>query len=207
MSVESPAVAAVTEDLHAWEAGGAASAEALTAWVSARLAAYEAALAALLAVQEPRTPQNTLRLYDVALEQLNLAGAQAGILNSVAADSAVRDRAQQESQRVSMAGSALSLNRPVYEALAAIDLEGASAATKHFVERTLLSYRLSGVDKDQATRDHLQALHEKATHLSLEFSRNIQEGAKTIEATTAELDGLPADYLARHQPDASGRIT
>jgi thimet oligopeptidase len=207
MSVESPAVTAVTEDLHAWEAGGAASAEALTAWVSARLAAYEAALAALLAVQGPRTPQNTLRLYDVALEQLNLAGAQAGILNSVAADSAVRDRAQQESQRVSMAGSALSLNRPVYEALAAIDLEGASAATKHFVERTLLSYRLSGVDKDQATRDHLQALHEKATHLSLEFSRNIQEGAKTIEATTVELDGLPADYLARHQPDAEGRIS
>ena len=27
--------------LHAWEAGGAASAEALTDWVSARLAAHE----------------------------------------------------------------------------------------------------------------------------------------------------------------------
>jgi thimet oligopeptidase len=207
MSVENPAVAAVIEDLHAWEAGGSASAEALTAWVSARLAAHEAALAALLAVPGPRTPQNTLSFYDVALEQLNLAGAQAGILNSVAANNAVRDQAQQESQRVSMAGSALSLNRPVYEALAAIDLEGASAATKHYVERTLLSYRLSGVDKDQSTRDHLQALHEKASLLSLAFSRNIQEGAKTIEATTAELDGLPADYLARHQADAEGRIS
>ena len=43
--------------------------------------------------------------------------------------------------------------------------------------------------------------------LSLEFSRNIQEGGKTIEATAAELEGLPADYLARHQPDAEGRIT
>jgi thimet oligopeptidase len=207
MSVENPAVAAVIEDLHAWEAGGAASAEALTAWVSARLAAHEAALAALLAVSGPRTPRNSLSLYDVAIEQLNLAGAQAGILNSVAANNAVRDQARQESQRVSMAGSALSLNRPVYEALAAIDLEGASAATKHFVERTLLSYRLAGVDKDQATRGHLQALHEKASLLSLEFSRNIQEGAKTIEATTAELDGLPADYLARHQADAEGRIS
>jgi len=46
------------------------------------------------------------------------------------------------------------------------------------------------VDKDQATRDHLQSLHEKATHLSLDFSRNIQEGGKTIAATAAELDGL-----------------
>jgi thimet oligopeptidase len=206
MSVENPAAVAANEDLHAWEAGGAASPEALTAWVGARLAAHEAALAALLAVEGPRTPQNSLRLYDVVLEQLNLAGAQAGILNSVAASPAVRDQAQKEAQRVAMAGSALSLNRPVYEALAAIDLEGASAATKHFVERTLLSYRLAGVDKDQATRDHLQSLHEKATHLSLQFSRNIQEGALTIEASAEELDGLPADYLARHQPDDTGRI-
>ena len=144
--------------LHAWEAGGAASAEALAGWVSARLAAHEAALAALLAVKGPRTPENSLRLYDEAIEQLTLAGAQAGVLNSVATDKAVRDQAQKEAQRVSMAGSALSLNREVYEALAAIELDGASAATKHYVERTLLGYRLAGVDKDQATRDRLQAL-------------------------------------------------
>jgi thimet oligopeptidase len=207
MPAQNPATVAAPEDLHAWEAGGAASAEALTAWVSARIEAHEAALAALLAVQGPRTPENSLRLFDAAIEQLSLAGAQAGVLNSVAADSAVRDQAQQEAQRVAMAGSALSLNRAVYEALAAIGLDGATPATIHFLQRTLLGYRLAGVDKDQATRDRLQALHEQATRLSLEFSRNIQEGAKTIQATADELDGLPADYLARHQPDAEGRIT
>ena len=207
MSAEKPAVLDATEALHAWEAGGATSAEALSAWVGARLAAYETALAALLAVKGPRTPQNSLRLYDAALEQLNLAGSQAGVLNSVAADKAVRDQAQLEAQRVAMVCSALSLNRAVYEALSAIDLEGASAATKHFVERTLLGYRLAGVDKDQATRDHLQSLHEKATRLSLEFSRNIQEGAKTIEAKEDEMDGMPADYLLRHAADEEGRIT
>jgi thimet oligopeptidase len=199
--------AAKPQELHAWQSGGAQSAEALAAWVSARLAAHEAALAALLAVEGPRTPENSLRLYDAAIEQLNLAGAQAGVLNSVASDKAVRDQAQAEAQRVSMAGSALSLNRQVYDALAAIDLTGASPATQHYVQRTLLGYRLSGVDKDQATRDHLQALHEKATGLSLAFSRNIQEGGKTIEATEAELAGLPPDYLARHQPNAEGKVT
>ena len=204
MPAEDPAVAA-TEVLHAWDAGGAQSAEALAAWVGARLAAHEAALAALLAVDGPRTPENSLRLYDAAIEQLSLAGAQAGVLNSVAADKAVRDQAQLEAQRVAMAGSALSLNRAVYEALMAIDLEGASPATRYFVQRTLLGYRLAGVDKDQATRDRLQALHEKATHLSLDFSRNIQEGGKTVEATAAELDGLPADYISRHQADTDGR--
>jgi thimet oligopeptidase len=190
--------ASSTQDLHVWEAGGAASAEALTAWVSARLAAHESALAALLAVAGARTPENSLRHFDAAIEQLSLAGAQAGILNSVAADKAVRDQAQMEAQRVAMAGSALSLNRAVYDALVAISLDGASAATKHYVGRTLLGYRLSGVDKDEATRDRLHALHDKATQLSLAFSRNIQEGGKTVEAAPEELEGLPADYIARH---------
>jgi thimet oligopeptidase len=207
MPLETVAAAAVTEDLHAWEAGGAESAEALSKWVAARLAAHEAALAALLAVEGSRTPENSLRLYDAAIEQLSLAGSQAGVLNSVAADSAVRDQAQREAQRVAMVGSTLSLNRAVYDALVAIELEGADTATKHYVERTLLSYRLSGVDKDQATRDRLQSLNEKATRLSLEFRRNIQEGAKTIEAPQSELEGLPADFLARHPADANGRVT
>src|SRR6266536_1880286 len=147
MPAETIAAAQVTEDIHAWEAGGAASAEALAAWVGARLAGHQAALVALLDVEGARTPENTLRLYDVAIEQLTLAGAQAGVLNSVAADKKVRDQAQLEAQRVAMAGSALSLNRAVYEALAAIDLDSAnppvSPATRHFVERTLLSYPLA----------------------------------------------------------------
>ena len=136
MSPQNPA--APTDAVHVWEAGGAASAEALSTWVSARLAAHEAALADLLAVTGPRTTANTLRLYDQAIEQLNLAGAQAGVLNSVAADKAVRDQAQQEAQRVAMAGSALSLNRAVYEALAAMALDGANPATGHYVEGALL---------------------------------------------------------------------
>ncbi|HUA91186.1 MAG TPA: M3 family metallopeptidase [Terracidiphilus sp.] len=205
MSVETPS-ATENKNIHAWDDGGAASAEALAAWVGARLAAHQAALARLLAVKGPRTPENSLSLYDAAIEQLSLAGAQAGVLNSVAADKAVRDQAQVEAQRVAVAGSALSLNREVYDALVAIDLKDASPATKHYVERTLLSYRLAGVDKDQATRDRLQGLHEKATKLSLEFSRNIQEGGKTIEATADELEGLPADYLARHPFDANGNV-
>jgi thimet oligopeptidase len=206
-SAQTLAPSALTSDLHAWESGGARSPEALSAWVGARLAAHEAALAALLAVEGPRTPDNSLRLYDAAIEQLSLAGSQAGVLNSVAVEKTVRDQAQLEAQRIAMAGSALSLNRAVYDALSAIDLTGVSPATRHYVERTLLSYRLSGVDKDQATRDRLQALHEKATGIALEFSRNIQEGAKSITATGAELDGLPPDYLARHPADAHGNVT
>ena len=198
---------AVPQDLHVWQAGGAADAEALAAWVAARLAAHQAALDALVAAEAPRTVDNTLRLYDVAIEQLNLAGAQTGVLNSVAPDKAVRDQAQALLQSISEAGSRLSLNRAVHDALAAIELTGATPATRHYVERTLLGYRLAGVDRDQATREQLQQLHQKATLISLEFSRNIQEGTQTIEATPEELDGLPEDFIARHAPGADGKLT
>ncbi|HUB53303.1 MAG TPA: hypothetical protein VL986_14200, partial [Terracidiphilus sp.] len=206
MSIDT-AAPAIAENLHVWEAGGADSAAKLAAWVDERLAGHEAALAALLAVEGVRTPANSLILYDKAIEQLNLAGAQAGVLNSVAADKAVRDQAQLEAQRISTAGAALSLNREVYDALVAINLDGASPATRHYVERTLLAYRLSGVDKDKETRDRLQALQDKATMLALTFSRNIQEGGKTIEARPEELDGLPADFVARHPANAEGSVT
>ncbi|MGA9423821.1 MAG: M3 family metallopeptidase [Terracidiphilus sp.] len=207
MTADALAVVSVCEELHAWEAGGADSPEALHAWVSARLAAHEEALEALLAVDRPRTPENTLRLYDAALEQLGLAGAQAGVLNSVAAAKEVRDQAQMEAQRVAQAASALSLNRAVYDALAAMCIAHCDQATTHYVERTLLGYRLAGVDKDEETRVRLQKLHEEATRLSLEFSRNIQEGAKTIQGAPEEMAGLPQDYVARHAPDESGKIT
>jgi len=205
-SVSGDSVLEISSAIHAWE-GGPLTAEGLRDWVTDRLAAHEAAIARLLAVPGKRTPENSLRLYDVALEQLSLAGAQAGVLNSVASDKAVRDQAQDEAQRIAQAGTALSLNRDVYAALTAVDLTGASDATKHYVERTLLSYRLAGVDKDDATRAHLHQLHEKATLLSLQFSRNIQEGAKTVVVEKAgELEGLPADYLARHTPTCDGHF-
>ena len=86
MATETAARVTESKSIHAWESGAAASAEALTAWVSARLAAHESSLAELLAVKGERTPANSLLLYDKAIEHLTLAGAQAGILNSVAAD-------------------------------------------------------------------------------------------------------------------------
>jgi thimet oligopeptidase len=205
-SIPGNSVLEITSAIHAWE-GGPLTAEGFRDWVSDRIAAHEAAIAGLLAVEGKRTPENSLRLYDVAIEQLSLAGAQSGVLNSVASEKAVRDQAQDEAQRIAQAGTALSLNRDVYAALSAIDLTGASDPTKHYVERTLLSYRLAGVDKDDATRAHLHQLHEKATLLSLQFSRNIQEGAKTVVVEKAEeMDGLPADYLARHTPTCEGHF-
>ncbi len=136
-----------------------------------------------------------------------MTGSQLGLLNSVHPDRDIRDTAQAQIQNVAQAGVALGLNRDVYAALSAVSLDDEDAATRHYLERTLLSYRLAGVDRDEATREKLRALHERATALSLQFGRNVQESVGTVVTLSEELGGLPADYLASHPPAEDGTIT
>jgi Zn-dependent oligopeptidase len=55
-------------------------------------------------------------------------------------------------QKVSAVATALSLNPAIFHALAGLDVSKADPATQYYVKRTLLEFRLAGVDKDDATR-------------------------------------------------------
>ncbi|HET9100052.1 MAG TPA: M3 family metallopeptidase [Acidobacteriaceae bacterium] len=202
----SPLAANPPDDLHAW--AGALEPDSLKIWVDRHLQAHQTAIAQLLTVQEPRTVENSLAPYDRAIAALGIAGSEAGLLHSVCREKAVRTRAEAMVQAVSDAAVQLSLNPQVYHALSAIDISGLDAASKHYLERTLLQYRLAGVDKDQATRQMIQQLQERITELGLAFGRNVQEKGNTVVVEDAsELEGLPEDFLARHPADADGRRT
>jgi thimet oligopeptidase len=176
--------------------------------VTDRLARAQAAIDQMLAVTGPRTVENTLAPYDDAVEQLDSACNQSSLMQIVSPDAAIRDRAQAMLQKAVAAGTALSLNPAVYKALSAMDVSHADPATQYYVKRTLLEFRLSGVDKDEATRAKIRALSDDITKLSSQFGRNIQESQlKVVVKDASELAGLPADYIARHKPAADGSIT
>ncbi|MET3134346.1 thimet oligopeptidase [Oxalobacteraceae bacterium GrIS 1.11] len=203
--VPAHAAPAQSDPLHAWVNGD--DPVTLEGWVEARLAEVQANLDKLLAVTGPRTVANTVQAYDDAQNQLNLASNQAYLLYSVGKSAALRDKAQALNQKIASVGSDLALNQGVYKALAGVPLPAKDAPTRHYLERTLLEYRLAGVDKDDATRAKLHALQDKITALSLTFGRNVQDGMLTVSATKAELDGLPDDYIARHKPNAEGKYS
>ncbi len=187
---------------------GAVDANSLEAWVEGGLGRHRAALDRLLAAEGPRTLENTLRTYDDAVAELSMVGSLTGLMHSVHSDKAVRDTAQALLQKISQAGVELSLNRDVYQALAGISAGEADAATKHYLERTLLQYRLAGVDKDDATRARIKELQDRATLTALSFGRNVQEGGNTVAVDDVrELQGLPPDYLETHKPGEDGKIT
>ncbi len=195
--------------VHPWETPGqgAMTAATLTTWVEQRLAEHHQAIEDLLHFAGERTCDNTLRLFDQAVAELNSAASQTGVLNSVHPEKEIRDTAEAMTQKIAEVGTALSLNRDVYQAVKAIDVTCEDEATRHYVQRTLLEYRLAGVDKNDATRATLRTLHDKATMLSLTFSRNVQEGAnQVIVKNAAELEGVPADFLDSHPPSEDGTI-
>ena len=198
-----PAQPADSGALHAWQGGDDPA--SLERWVHAHLHRADAAIARVVAVKGAHTVTNTLRPYDDAVNQLALASNQASVLYGVGATGELRDKAQALTQEANAASTALSLNQPVYRALAALPAP-ADAATRHYLERTLLEYRLAGVDRDDATRARVKALQDKITELGLAFERAIHDDVRTVVAEKAQLDGLPPDYLTAHPADADGHV-
>jgi thimet oligopeptidase len=171
-----------------------------------RLDAGARSIDTLVAAKGPRTIENTLAPLDEAFHQINSAAYLAQLMQQVHTDATFRDHATAMLTKASAAQTAISLNRDVYAALAALDLSKADAATRYYVQRQLLEFRLAGVDKDDATRARLKQLNDQATEEQSMFDRNISDGQKVVEANPSELDGLPQDYIDRHKPGADGKI-
>jgi thimet oligopeptidase len=199
------------DPLHIWV--GNPDAAKARAWAEAHLAAAEAQVDALLAVEGARTPENTLRRFDEAQREMDLAGSGASLLTNASPNKELRDVGDEVAQKVAAQATALSLNPEVYKALQAVDTSGlgktgADAATKYYLEHVLLEYRLSGIDKDAATRERVRQLSEQLTAEVIHFQRNIAESqGKVVVKDAGELDGLPADFIARHPAADNGTIT
>jgi thimet oligopeptidase len=209
MTLAAAAPLTAQDPLHAWVEFKTAGADpaSLESWVNARLAAAQAELDSITAITAAHTVENTVRPYDEALNQLSLAGNESYLMYSVGDSAPLRDKGQALVAKISAVQTELNLNQKVYKALAAVPLTGVDAATKHYVERALLEYRLGGVDKDDATRAQIRKLQDRITEQSLVYGRNVADGKLEVKATRAELDGLPDDYIARHKPNADGTYT
>ncbi len=195
-----------SDPLHVWV--GLKDPAGLERWVNWHIAEERKAVSALLAVTGTRTPENTLALYDNAQFELTLASQQTYVMFAVHPDKGVRDKAQALEQVIGAESVALSLNPKVYGALAAIDIHKADAATRHYAEHAMLEFRLGGVDKDEATRAKVRRLADQMTETGLKFGRAVQDDVRKVEVkNVTELDGLPADYIARHKPGPEGIIT
>jgi thimet oligopeptidase len=176
--------------------------------MDARLARTRETLERLTTLNGPRTVENTLRAYDDLKIELDSVAGPSSVVSAVHPDEAMRRAAESTLEQVRTFGSELSLNRAVYDALAATSASRADADTKRYLELELRDFRLGGVDKDEATRERLKQLRTDLAAAAQEFLRNVRSNKRTIAVKNAEeLAGLPSDYIARHTPNADGTIT
>lgn len=187
--------------------GNPASAAVIGARCDAYIMEIDRLLAALEGETGPATVAGTLRKYDDINNLILSAGGEFTLYREVSADAARRDAGGACEVRVANANTRLNLSRKVYERLKAIPTARADAATRLYLERSLGGFERAGVSLPPEQRATAQAVQDRIAKAGTAFDREIANGRKTVSADPAELDGLPADFIAAHKPGPDGKIT
>ncbi len=160
----------------------------------------------ILAVEGERTVANTLEVFNDLILALDNALPMTDLVANVHPDKEVRGAAEKCQLRLKKISSEIQRDPKVYAALQALDKEALDATAKRFLDHALLDYRRGGVDKDEATRAKLAAIHEQMVQVGQEYAREIREGKKEVLFSKKELAGLPEDFLAASAPGDDGKI-
>ena len=182
--------------------------ESLARLAELGLAECRTRLGELVSTAGPRTIPNLLVPYDRLMLALQEVLYQTHFLFDVHPDPDVRKVADHWYQEAQRFATELSLNRPLYDAFAALDASGEDDETRYALEKILRDFRLAGVDRDEATRARIQALRDEITATGQDFDRIIREDVRSITVDSAgELDGVPEDFVEGHAPGPDGKIT
>src|SRR5439155_14722047 len=99
----------------------------------ADMAGANAAIARLKGMATPRATNDALAAFDGAMAALGDAAARASVCRNAHPAQAMRDAADRAEQELEALQTEISLDRAVYDALAALDLDGQEPATHHYV--------------------------------------------------------------------------
>jgi thimet oligopeptidase len=172
-----------------------------------RLARAESLLRQLERTGAPYTKDSVIApLNDLQVELHNLI-AECGIYIAMHPDPEVQQLAEKLQREANEFGQRQLQSRPLYDALVAIDASSLGPVERRFVDIARLDMRCAGAELGPAERDRARALRAELTRLGQEHARHIREDTRFVALEGPhELDGLPADYVAAHQPGADGVI-
>jgi Zn-dependent oligopeptidase len=155
----------------------------------------------------PSTVDKTLLEFDRLTEILGNAAGESALYREVSTTAESRSAGEACEVRISTEFNKLSLSRPIYERIKAIQLPANDAPTKYYLQRVLGEFERAGVALDAAGRAKAQALSDEISKLNTTFEASIPKGQRKVTADPAELDGLPQDYIDAHKPGPDGKVT
>lgn len=164
------------------------------------------ARAALEAQRGEASIARDFRAYDRLSLLLFDGYGEMSLVSQVSTQEPVRKAAEDCVTRISDAQTGISLSRPIYDRLSAIPTGGLDERTRFTLDKTLTNFRLSGVDRDQVTRDKVAALQKEITEIGVKFEANIRDDKGDLALMPAELVGVPQDWLDARKPKPDGLI-
>jgi thimet oligopeptidase len=125
-------------------------------------------------------------------------------LGNVHPDKALRDAAEACTQKYSRLGVELFQNETLLARVR--EAKPATPAQAKLRKDLMESFEDSGVALPAGKRARAKEIFDRLTTLRQEFARNVRDGNSTIKVVfkPAEMEGLPASYLAAQKRDADG---
>ena len=180
------------------------TADEALAWVRDRtstgLAAARDAGGAGCASDPPAEPEGVLRRWDeVTLALSNVGAIAASLLPTCTPTSRCGPRARRPRSRSTSSSPSCARTAASTTCSPALDPAGLDPTAARLLDKTLEEFRRAGVDQDDATRARLAEISERITAIDQEFSRNIRDDVRTVQAT-ARAARRPARGLAGRAP-------
>ncbi|MGH9020007.1 MAG: M3 family metallopeptidase [Acidimicrobiales bacterium] len=157
----------------------------------------------------PRSAGEVLELFNAAGISLANGTAPANLISEVHPELAVRELLEGRSREATELSTARSQDVELFALFAALDkveLNGNAGALRVY-ERTMRDFRLAGVDLPEAERERFAEIASRLTELEQDFARLARDDVHSLRVSLAQLDGLPADYVAAHPLDGEGLAT
>ena len=190
--------------------GGILGNPADAATINRRCAAFLGEIARRQTILEtetgPATIARTLQRYDDLYALTANGKGEFTLYRQVMADDARRQAGADCEVKLDGAITRLNISPRTYARLKAIDLSKADAPARRYHARLLATFERAGVALPPEQRARAQALQDKIDAAGTAFDKAIADGRKSVSADPAELEGLPADWLAAHKPGPDGKI-
>ena len=167
--------------------------------VDRSIAAAEAVVAQIVAVDSERTFENTLRPLDRIADILDHATYDYTFMGYVHPEKDVRSAAKEGEEKLQKWGADIYFRDDLNEAVQAYagtdEAAGLEGEHKRLLEFTLRDLRRAGHELDSNTRAQVREKTQKLVELGVRFQQNIDEWDDWILATRDDLEGLPDAYI------------
>ncbi len=177
------------------------SANGIRQAVSSTIALSETRIKNIVSVPaDAHTLANTLMAMDELNYDLNDLSYKLSLISSTFPDDSTRNAATEQSEKLGLYMSNLTLNQGLYNALKQYQSTPSAKTLKtdqqKFLRETILAFDLNGMKLDSTGRKDLEAINEKLIDLGTDFDRNIAESKDSVSFKLEDLKGIPEATMA-----------